>query len=287
MLSRQRVLLYLLETAGGRVDHLHATKLAFSLKHDTASRGGDAFYDFLPYKFGPFSFALYQEAGKLGQAGLLTDEGKRWKISDEGKKQIGDLPSDVKRDADEVVTKLGRLSSDALLRTVYARHPWFTILSEVTRKERRPVAEPAVYTAGYEGLSVDAFLDRLLRRGIERVIDVRNNPVARRYGFHRRTLQSLCDKLGVEYRHFPELGIRSEDRQTLETSEDYDVLFKAYEHRIARYDSASVREVALLMREKPSVLLCMEADPARCHRTRLARAVESLISLPVSDLGVQ
>jgi uncharacterized protein (DUF488 family) len=286
MLSRQRVLLYLLK-ATGRTDRLHATKLAFTLRHDTKSRGGEIFYDFLPYKFGPFSFALYQEAGKLEQAGLLASEGKEWMTTGHGEERIGDLPADVKRNVDEVVAELGHLSAKTLLRTVYARHPWFTILSDVERKESRPSAEPAVYTAGYEGLSVDAFLNLLLSRGIERVIDVRSNPVARRYGFHRRTLASLCEKIGIEYCGFPELGIRSKDRRELDTSEDYRALLEAYERRIANHDQVPVCEVARLMREKPSVLVCMEADPARCHRTRLAKAVEAFTSLPVSDLGVQ
>jgi uncharacterized protein (DUF488 family) len=286
MLSRQRILLHLLE-AIGRTDRLHATKVAFSLRHDTESRGGEAFYDFVPYRFGPFSFALYHEAGKLGREGLLAEEGHDWRITPEGARRIGGIPPAVRRDAAEVMARIGHLPPRQLLRTVYDRHPWFTILSEVERRAERPVAEPAVYTAGYEGLSVDAFLNRLLENGIERVIDVRSNPVARRYGFHRRTLDGLCARMGIEYLHFPDLGIRSEDRRNLGTSEDYAALFRAYDRRITGRDEELVREVAELMQAGPSVLVCLEADPAACHRSRLAKAVQQLISLPMRDLGAQ
>lgn len=286
MLLRQRTLLYLLE-ATGRADRLHTTKLAFTLRHDTESRGGETFYDFVPYKYGPFSFALYHEATKLGQNGLIVEDGNAWRITREGKGQIGDLPAALKSDVRQAVTRLGDLPPRQLLRAVYDRHPWFTILSEVERRADRPVAAPAVYTAGYEGLSVDAFLDRLLRNGIKRLIDVRSNPVARRYGFHRRTLDGLCGKLGIEYRHFPELGIRSEDRRDLVTSEDYASIFRAYASRIENHDGALVREVARLVDTLPSVLVCSEADPAFCHRTHLARAVKDLVALPMCDLGMQ
>jgi uncharacterized protein (DUF488 family) len=48
---------------------------------------------------------------------------------------------------------------------------------------------------------------------IRRLIDVRSNPTARRYGFHESTLDRLVNRLSIEYRHFAELGIRSEIRR--------------------------------------------------------------------------
>ena len=38
---------------------------------------------------------------------------------------------------------------------------------------------------------VNALLDLLLRKGIRRLVDVRCNPVARRYGYHKATLCRL------------------------------------------------------------------------------------------------
>ena len=140
---------------------------------------------------------------------------------------------------------------------------------------------------GYEGLLVDGFLDLLIRKGIRRVLDVRRNPVARRYGFHKSTLKRLCGYVQVAYEHFPELGIPSRLRRDLRSPEDYEAIFGQYERDTLRTEGAALGRVATLIVDKPSVLMCMEADPSRCHRTRLAKTMSLKIGLPVLDLWDQ
>jgi uncharacterized protein (DUF488 family) len=142
----------------------------------------------------------------------------------------------------------------------------------------------AVYTAGYEGLLVDAFLDGLIRSGIQRLIDVRNNPVSRRFGFHKSTLARLCASLDVEYVHLPELGIPPSDREAIQTPADYANLFVRYQADVLPRETEKVREAAALVQSAPSVLVCMEADPEFCHRSRLANAVAVHTGLPVVHL---
>ena len=52
-----------------------------------------------------------------------------------------------------------------------------------------------MYTIGYEGRSVDAFFSRLLRLRLSGVIDVRSNPVSRKYGFAARSMTEIGKKL--------------------------------------------------------------------------------------------
>ena len=143
-----------------------------------------------------------------------------------------------------------------------------------------------MFTAGYESLSVDAFLNLLVESGIERLIDVRQNPVARRFGFHKSTLSRLLGHLKIEYVHVPELGIPSSFRQDLDSYEDYDRLFKRYEAATLSSEKPAISNVARLVSERPSVLVCMEADPKYCHRSRLATRVAAATSLPVTHLRV-
>ena len=91
---------------------------------------------------------------------------------------------------------------------VYRQYPWFTVNSKRQQNAARPVAALAVYTAGYEGQQVDAFLNMLMRNGIQQLLDVRNNPVSRRYGFHKTTLGRLCKSLDIEYVHRPNSASR-------------------------------------------------------------------------------
>lgn len=287
MLSRQRTLLSIVEAAGGRTSHLHLTKYAFAVRHETTTRGGDTFYDFLPYKYGPFSFTLHQEAAKLCREGLLAEaDGDTWILTDAGRTHAVQIGRQVATDVRSLVSNLARLPASELLRRTCDRYPWFTVLTEVSRKQRRPEGNVAAWTAGYEGLSVDAFLNRLIERGIRRLIDVRHHPVARRYGFHGRTLAGLCGKVDIEYLHLPQLGIPGHLRRHLQGPDDYAALFADYERYLDEHDDG-VRRVAALMTQKPSVLVCLEADPDRCHRTRLARRIAGIAGLAVADLGAR
>jgi hypothetical protein len=83
------------------------------------------------------------------------------------------------------------VTTSAMIDSVYLAYPWFTLNSEAIQRRAvtRPTADPAVYTVGYEGIMVDMLTDRLLRKGIGRLIDVRSNPIARRYGFHKAWAQ--------------------------------------------------------------------------------------------------
>jgi len=286
MLNRQKTLLALLVMASRGVTKLELTKWAFLIRNEMPSGGGSAFYDFLPYKFGPFSFCLYREMDGLVRDGYVeSKENSRWFRTDLAEDAIDSLPRDVYHDVRRIVERFKGTRSDSLIDYVYERYPSFTVNSELKVLANRVIAVPAVYTAGYEQLSVDAFLNRLVENGIQRIIDVRNNPVARRYGFHKGTLLRLAGHVGIDYVHAPELGIQSAKRQSLHTHDDYQSLFDEYEHDTIRVQAAAVDRVAALVQERASVLVCMEADPICCHRSRLADAVAERTGLRIQDLG--
>ena len=287
MLNRQKSLLFMLERAGRPVSHLELTKWAFLLAQEMPSRGGASFYQFLPYLYGPFSFCLYQEVGALVRDGYLVDENNLWRVVADVPRPTATMPGDVRADAARVVDRFKDATKDTLIEYVYGRFPWFTVNSALKQLRERPVAEIQVYTVGYEGWLADGFLDVLLRAGIQRLIDVRSNPVARRYGFHKSTLARLCGNVEIEYRHVPQLGIPSEQRQGLNTTSDYEALFARYETETLPRERRAVAEVAALMTERPSALMCMEANPAQCHRSILAKALASNLDLPVQHLGMR
>jgi len=285
MLNRQKALIYMLEQAARPVSRMELTKWSFLLWREMPSRGGAAFYQFVPYLHGPFSFCLYREADNLVKQGLLDEvDAKRWMASTQSQAVTGGLPAGIKNDISGILQQFAGRSVRTLVEYVYGRYPWFTVNSERERKMERPVAEPAIYTAGCEGLSVDGFLNMLIRHGIKHLIDVRRNPVARRYGYHKKTLDRLCGLLDLEYTHVPELGIESRERQNLQSPADYRALFERYESETLRREIETIRRVSDLMTKEPSALFCVEAHPSKCHRSRVADAVASITSLPVLHL---
>lgn len=293
MLTRQKVVLGLLDQMGSTVGRTVLVKLAFLLRQETALRDDPAFYDFVPYKFGPFSFALYHELQSLEHDGYvsLADDSFRLKDISRGlvREKVAELPWPAQCAVKSVVSKYGRMSQRPLVRDVYSRYPWFATRSELTDllppNMPSPVnARPAVYTAGYEGWSVDGFLNHLLESGIRAILDVRANPVSRKYGFAKRTLSDMAGRLGLGYRHLPELGIPSDRREDLGDFESYQRLFDWYEREVLPQRSAAIDQLVGLLRQRPSVLVCMEKDVRCCHRGRLAIAAERASGLSVKHL---
>ena len=146
-------------------------------------------------------------------------------------------------------------------------------------------AVKTVYTAGYEGESIDTFFEKLLEAGVQRLVDVRYNAISRKYGFSKGRLRGLCEQRNIDYVHLRQLGIPSSQRRSLRTVGDYQKLMRKYERSILPKVSHVQREALQLVQELPSVLVCFEADVDYCHRGRLAEAVSSEAGMSVVHLG--
>ena len=287
MLHRQKALLSILQQVGGQATTLQLMKWAFLLGQETQSHGGKTFYQFLPFRFGPYSFTLNRETDTLVRNGFMEKTtNKTWQLTSLGSEQEVKLPKAIAQDITAVTQQYGNFSGSALIDTVYANYPWFTVNSDLPgqRREQRPVADQAIYTAGYEGKTVDEFLNLLMRSGIRRLIDVRYNPISRRYGFHKSTLKRLCNALDIDYQHLPGLGIPGSARVDLSSTDSYVALFKEYRCGLSdRWDD--LQRAMSLLKSEPSVLVCMEANPECCHRTVLAQHLVGMMELPIKHLG--
>ena len=130
-----------------------------------------------------------------------------------------------------------------------------------------------IFTIGYEGATMSEFLDALQRAGVERVIDVRALPLSRRPGFSKSSLRAALDEAGIEYVHLKALGTPAEGR-TAARAGRYEDLKRIYAGQLELPEAmAQSGQMIELAREKPSALLCMEREPAHCHRTLLLNAM--------------
>lgn len=289
MLNRQKALLTILQQVGGQASTLQMMKWAFLLRQETSSHGGKTFYQFIPYRFGPYSFTLNRETDNLIRNGFVEKVDKRtWELTNLGRNQSINLSKQVSQDIATVTQQYGNLSGSALIEMVYEQYPWFTVNSDFLekRREQRPIAEKAIYTAGYEGKPVDEFLNMLMKSGIRRLIDVRYNPISRRYGFHKSTLKRLCSSLEIDYQHLQGLGIPGSARTDLSSMNSYLAIFKEYQCGLVDRRE-ELQNVISLLKSKPSVLVCMEANPQYCHRNVLAQHLMNMVELPVKHLGYE
>ena len=130
-----------------------------------------------------------------------------------------------------------------------------------------------IFTIGYEGTTVPEFIGALKTAGVERVIDVRALPLSRRPGFSKSPLRSALGEAGIEYVHLKALGTPSDGR-TAARAGRHDDLKRIYAGQLELPEAmAQSAQMLDLAREKPSALLCMEREPAHCHRTLLLDAV--------------
>ena len=165
---------------------------------------------------------------------------------------------------------------------------WFAQNTERPELAAKPLptkrtAESAAYTVGYEGKCIDGFLAGLLRKGIQQIVDVRRNPISRKYGFAKSTLMRNLANLGLKYVHIPELGVATEERADLSDAKAYDALLDRYERSLPE-KVMHVDRVVELLHETASALLCMERDPSMCHRSRLAARAASVGGLELIHL---
>jgi uncharacterized protein (DUF488 family) len=132
-----------------------------------------------------------------------------------------------------------------------------------------------LFTAGYQGHTIETFLDLLMAHGIAHVIDVRQLPFSRKPDFSKKRLTAHLAAVGIEYTHLVQLGTPKLLRDEVRHTRDYPAFFEAMDALVAAQPEA-VQTALGIARAQPSALLCFEADPAECHRLSVARAIERL-----------
>ncbi len=285
LFERQRVLLTLLDALGGECAPTDFQKLLFlyTRMQETPS------YEFVPYKFGCFSFSSYADKRRLIERDLLEDEAEGWKLTAKGRETIQQRAVDPAAAARFHKTHAS-LRGDALVAKVYREHPYYATRSVIVDKvlrggedrervtrARPPQGTPGLLTIGYEGKCLETYLNQLLRASVTLLCDVRRNPLSRKYGFSKSTLRSACENLGIRYEHLSELGIPSENRRKLETQADYDALFEEYERDSLPRQTAALDRIRQWIREGQRVVLtCFELHPHQCHRHCVAEALEKM-----------
>ncbi|GAB2668976.1 DUF488 domain-containing protein [Flavihumibacter cheonanensis] len=288
MFYRRKVILALIQSFGGSLGKTQLQKLL--LLYTQKQEKPD--YHFVPYKFGCYSFQAASDISTMQKYGQVQ-------VSNKGieKADPVDYVSLLKEKDRMALKQLyilhGNKDYKDLIHHTYTQHPYYAIHSE--RAERylnagelqkvaqyRPTASKTIlYTIGYEGISLEQYLNKLIGKAVRVLVDVRNNPQSMKYGFTKSQLLNACTSVGIEYLHLPEVGIISEQRQELTCQADYDKLFAKYRKETLPYTVSTQEKILHLLKEKKRIALtCFEANICQCHRKHLA---EAIIQLPGWD----
>src|SRR6478609_1137674 len=138
------------------------------------------------------------------------------------------------------------------------------------------MADRALFTIGYEGATPDRLIETLRAAGVTTLVDVRELPNSRRPGFAKRALSEALERAGIGYRHVRALGTPPEGRAAARAGRSAEMK-RIFGARLAGGEAqAAVAALAAEAREGARLcLLCLEADPRRCHRSLVAEAVAS------------
>ncbi|MFW5721530.1 MAG: DUF488 family protein [Bacteroidota bacterium] len=284
MYYRRKILLSLLQVFDNQLDKISLQKLLFLLARDQEKKS----FHFVPYKFGCFSFQANADLNTMAKYKLVEPSVKYWKKIDE-KDYFEELNNKDKAALRKLKNQYGTLNKDELIALTYRHYPYFAINSTIAEniltneeiekvKSQKPgKVKTVLFTIGYEGISLEQYINKLIVNDIKVLCDVRKNPLSMKYGFSKKQLKTACEGVGIDYIHIPEVGIKSNKRQELNTQADYDRLFKIYKKNTLANEPVKQEEILSLLKSKKRIALtCFEADIHQCHRKHLAESISGM-----------
>ncbi|WP_245843567.1 DUF488 domain-containing protein [Niastella vici] len=274
----------MLELFDGELEKNRLQKLLFLF----CQKQEKADYDFIPYKLGCYSYSANADLTTMVAKGFLEETSKCFqKIDNAGYTKT--LKADDLVKLSSIKALYGGMDSNALMKHTYRNFPYWAINSikaesilnkeelENVQKKRAVNDSTVLFTIGYEGGSLENYLNRLLKNNVKVLVDVRNNPLSMKFGFSKSQLKRYCESLGIQYIHFPEVGIISDKRQALNTQADYDKLFADYRINNLPNTVATQNTILEILRENKRIALtCFEANHCQCHRSHLADSISTL-----------
>lgn len=281
MYYRRKILLALLEIFDNRLNKISLQKLLMLISKQQQKPD----FHFVPYKYGCYSFQATADLHTMSKYNQVILENNDWVKTDTEKYLIN------LKERDRLVIRYikqmyGNKTSDELICFTYKKYPQLAINSIIAKEKLAPdeyqkvidarpkSCDTILFTIGYEGISLEEYINKLIANDVKILCDVRKNPLSMKFGFSKTQLQNACNGVGIEYLHIPQLGIDSDKRQELNTQADYEKLFVLYRNTILTQTQDYQEKIIELLKENKRVALtCFEANICQCHRKHLAEAI--------------
>lgn len=290
---RRKIILALLQKFNGELLSTPLQKYLFLLTRLQKEKA----FDFIPYKYGCYSLQANQDLMVLEKMGYIIREQNKNAISLKLISKDDFLGAIKKEDLsclNNIFRTFGEYRTNDLIKYTYLNYPFWAINSTIlndllTEEERSKVLqqkklsnENTLFTIGYEGLSLEMYINKLILNDVKVLCDVRKNSYSQKWGFSKATLQDACEKVGIKFIHIPQLGIESNERQELNGLADYKKLFANYEVTTLVDNNKYLLELAEIVTSNNRVALtCFEKNVQMCHRGVVASQLMMLDSLKI------
>ena len=290
--KRQQFLLTFLKELNEPLSAIDFQKLLFLY----LTKNNLPYFDFVPYLYGSYSIQASEDINTLQAMGWLAFT--NGKISFAGNEKSASTSFLFEGLGVSIQEQLPKVRGSRLVKLVYEQYPYYAINSRKAAaimdsegmsrinavKEQLKQTKQMLFTIGYEGISVEHYLNTLIKNDVRVLCDVRNNPLSRKFGFSKSSLQKYLSNIGIEYVHLPELGIKSEKRNNLSSDEDYRNLFVDYESSLSNQKDRLEKLYQLLPTKVRIALTCFEREPSHCHRHIIRDYLKKTYDVETTDL---
>ncbi len=251
-----------------------------------------SYYDFIPNKYGCYSINLHNDKLVLLKTKMLLETKGDSPFStfiSIDKTQVDICSLLLKKDdaliLEDIITSNSDQTDDNMVNKIYKAYPFYGIRSSIIDrfisdtifikqldhiKYKIENAPRGLYTIGYEGLSIDRFIQLLITRNIKTLVDVRINSFSMRPEFRKNYIATALSEAGIAYIQLPEVGIPSSIRKELLPSGKQFELFEWYKKNTLPQCADSAIRIAELVCKGNVALMCYEKDPKDCHRSLFA-----------------
>jgi uncharacterized protein (DUF488 family) len=288
---RRKIILALLQKFNGELLSTPLQKYLFLLTRLQKEKA----FDFIPYKYGCYSLQANQDLMVLEKMGYIIREQNKnaisWKLISKDD-FIGAIKKEDLSCLNNIFRTFSEYRTNDLIKHTYLNYPFWainsTILNDLLNTEERSKVlqqkkqsnENTLFTIGYEGVSLEMYINKLILNDVKVLCDVRKNSYSQKWGFSKAILQDACEKVGIKFIHIPQLGIESNERQELNGIADYKKLFANFEATTLVDNNKYLLELAEIVTSNNRVALtCFEKNVQMCHRGVVASQLMILDSL--------
>lgn len=132
-----------------------------------------------------------------------------------------------------------------------------------------------IYTIGHSTRSIDEFVELLNKYHVKQLVDIRTVPGSRHNPqYSQKALEKSMKSNGISYTYMKDLGgLRHSNKESINMGWR-NKSFRSYADYMQTLEfSTAIDDLISISKELPTVIMCAEAVPWRCHRSLVGDAL--------------